>query len=171
MIELKSRFRVSYRGTDPYRNRTTMGRLTSPIRAASAVVAGVLALTVAAPAALASIPNRPIRACGMRGSQHCCSHSVADSTNKTNLTAQCPCDTCERSLATPPAQPQNTARTLGIAPHFTYLEEFYGEGSYQQAVQVRPRRATPTYSIPRMKSVGSRISSKLHRWTAAVWPL
>jgi len=149
-----------------------MSRLTSAIRFTSAVVAGGLALTVAAPAALASIPSRPMPACCMRGSHHSCSHSVADSTktNKTNFAAQCPCDTCGRSLATPAAQPQNTARTLGIAPQFTYLEEFYGEGSYQQAVQVQPQRATPTYSIPRVKSVGSRISSKLHRWTAAVWP-
>jgi len=148
-----------------------MRRLAFGIRATSAIVAGVLFLTVAAPAALASIPSRSVRACCMRGGHHSCSHSVADPTSKTSFAAHCPCDNCERTLATPAAEPQDAARALGIAPQFTYLEEFYGESTYQQAVQAQPQRAPPVYSIQHVKSVGSRISSKLHRWTAAVWPL
>jgi hypothetical protein len=154
-----------------------MHRATSQIRAAfgiratSAIVVGVLFLTVAAPAALASIPTRPVRACCVRGSHHSCNHGVSNPTSKTNVSAQCPCDNCERTLATPAARPQDAARALGIAPQFTYLEEFYGESAAQQFVQAQPQRAPPIYSIERMKSVGSHISSKLHRWTAAVWPL
>jgi hypothetical protein len=107
----------------------------------------------------------------MRSSHHSCSHSISNPTSKTSFTSQCPCDNCERTLATPAAQPEDAATALGIAPQFTYLEEFYGQPAAQQVVRTQPQRAPPIYSIERMKSVGSRISSKFHRWTAAVWPL
>lgn len=60
---------------------------------------------------------------------------------------------------------------LGIAPQFTYVSEFYGWTSIQPASRAQSQRAPPRLSIQHIKYLGGRLSSTVHRWTAAIWPL
>jgi hypothetical protein len=108
----------------------------------------------------------------MRGSHHACFHNLANSTGtKSRISGVCRCDNCERTLATQPARPKDAAIALGIAPQFTYVQEFYNWPSTQRVVRNQSQRAPPAFSIQRVKYFGSRISSTVHRLTAAVWPL
>lgn len=167
-LKLGAKSRYPIQGTGP---SWAPAVATSMRRFVSAIVVGVLFAAMAAPAAMASIPTRPLRACCMRGSAHSCPHALATSDNKTSLTASCPCDPCERTLATPPARAADLAATVSVVPQLTYADEFYGEFPIQPLVQAQPQRAPPIYSIQRVKSFGSRISAKLQRWASAVWPL
>lgn len=140
-------------------------------RIISATVVGILFLAVAAPAALASIPSHPLRPCCMRGSHHACQHSVRDPENRNTLSGTCACDDCERTLVSQPATPRTGAAPAGAVPQFTFLDEFYAWPLPQAASAIQAQRAPPLASLQRVRSIGSRITSKLHRLTAAVWPL
>ena len=87
------------------------------------------------------------------------------------MSANCPCDSCERTLATEAARPQAHGIGFEPAPQFTYAQEFYGWPQGDADTQAQTPRAPPVYSFQRIRVLGSRITSKLHHWTSAVWPL
>jgi hypothetical protein len=146
-------------------------RRASSLRLTASLIVGVLFLSVAVPTALASIPTTPLRACCLRANHHSCSHAAIPIGKGNQFTSSCPCDSCERTLVTQPARPQDAAVELGIAPPFSYTSEFYGWPALQAFPKAQSQRAPPRFSIQRMKYLGGRVSATVHRWGSALWPL
>lgn len=98
-------------------------------------------------------------------------HHASSLKNAASLNAACPCDSCELTLAVATAKTHALDIGFEPAPQFTYVQEFYGPPLPQADAQAQPQRAPPIYSLQHMRILGSRMTSKLHHWASAVWPL